>query len=69
MELEGEREVTIVFEVQASSLNNLDEDFIETSVMVWATSNSVEDAASLELDVSLKKQPLTQNYQHQKAIL
>ena len=55
LELEGEREVTIVFEVQASSLNNLDSDFIETSVMVWATSNSVEDAASLELDVSLKK--------------
>ena len=55
LELEGEREVTIVFEVQSSSLENLDSDFIETSVTVWATSNSVEDAASLELPVTLKR--------------
>ena len=55
MELEGEREVSIIFEVQSSSLENLDEKFIETSVTVWATSNSVEDAASLELPVTLKR--------------
>jgi hypothetical protein len=55
LELEGEREVTVVFEVQSSSLKSLDEDFIETQVTVWAISNSVEDAASLELPVTLKK--------------
>ncbi|MCH1527497.1 MAG: hypothetical protein L7S49_04715 [Candidatus Poseidoniaceae archaeon] len=55
LELEGEREVSIIFEVQSSSLENLDEKFIETSVTVWATSNSVEDAASLELPVTLKR--------------
>ena len=55
LELEGEREVTIVFEVQDSILLTLDEDFIETHVTIWAISNSVEDAASLELPVTLKK--------------
>jgi hypothetical protein len=54
LEVEGEREVTIVFEVQSSTLENLDEDFIETNVKIWAISNSVEDAASLELTVTLK---------------
>ena len=54
LEVEGEREVTIVFEVQSSTLENLDDDFIETKVKVWAISNSVEDAASLELSVTLK---------------
>jgi len=53
--VEGEREVTIVFEVQSSSLENLEDDFIETYVTVWAISNSVEDAASLELPVTLQK--------------
>jgi uncharacterized membrane protein len=55
LELEGEREVTIIFEVQSSSLKNLEEDFIETQVTIWAISNTVEDAASLELPVTLKK--------------
>ena len=55
LELEGEREVTIVFEIQSSSLKSLDEDFIETHVTIWAISNSVEDAASLQLPVTLKK--------------
>ena len=36
-------------------MKSLDEDFIETQVTVWAISNSVEDAASLELPVTLKK--------------
>jgi hypothetical protein len=54
LEVEGEREVTIVFEVQSSTLENLDDDFIETNVKIWAISNSVEDAASLELSVTLK---------------
>ncbi len=55
LEIEGERQVTIIFQVQSSSLQNLEEDFVETSVTVWAISNSVEDAASLELPVTLKK--------------
>ena len=55
LEVEGNREVTIKFVVQSSSLENLDEEFIETSVTVWAISNSVEDAASLELPVTLKR--------------
>ena len=55
LEVEGNREVSIKFTVQSSSLENLDEDFIETTVTVWAISNSVEDAASLELPVTLKR--------------
>ena len=35
-----------MFEVQESSLQNLEEDFIESSITIWAISNSVEDAAS-----------------------
>ena len=59
LELEGEREVTIIFKVQSSSLQNLEEDFVETSVTIWAISNSVEDAASLELPVTLKRTTLS----------
>lgn len=55
LEVEGNREVTIKFSVQSSSLENLDDEFIETSVTIWAISNSVEDAASLELPVTLKR--------------
>ena len=55
LEVEGNRQVTVVFEVQESSLQNLEEDFIESSIKIWAISNSVEDAASLELPVTLKK--------------
>ena len=55
LEVEGNREVTIKFVVQSSSLENLDEEFVETTVTVWAISNSVEDAASLELPVTLKR--------------
>ncbi len=55
LDKEGEREVTIKFEVEESSLINLEEDFIETQVKIWATSNSVEEAASLDLSVNLKK--------------
>ena len=55
LEVEGNREVSIKFVVQSSSLENLDEEFVETTVTVWAISNSVEDAASLELPVTLKR--------------
>ena len=55
LEVGGNREVTVVFEVQSSSLENLEEEFIESSVTIWAISNSVEDAASLELPVTLKR--------------
>ena len=52
---EEDREVTIVFEVQSSILLNLESDFVETRVIVWATSETVEDAASLEIPVTLKR--------------
>jgi len=55
LEVEGNRPVTIVFEVQSSSLENLEEEFIESSITVWAISNTVEDAASLEIPVTLKR--------------
>ncbi len=55
LEVEGNREVTVIFEVQSSSLENLGEEFIESSITVWAISNTVEDAASLELSVTLKR--------------
>ena len=55
LEVGGNREVAVVFEVQSSSLENLEEEFIESSVTIWAISNSVEDAASLELPVTLKR--------------
>lgn len=51
----GDREVTVVFEVQSSSLKNLESEFVETSVTLWAISNSVEDAASLDIPVTLKR--------------
>ena len=55
LEVEGNRQVTVVFEVQESSLENLEEEFIESSIKIWAISNTVEDAASLELPVTLKR--------------
>ena len=55
LEVEGNREVTVVFEVQSSSLENLEEEFIESSIKIWAISNTVEDAASLDLPVTLKR--------------
>ena len=55
LEEEGNRQVTVIFEIQSSSLENLEDDFIETSITIWAISNTVEDAASLELPVSLKR--------------
>ena len=55
LEVEGNREVTVIFEVQSSSLENLGEEFIESSITVWAISNTVEDAASLDLSVTLKR--------------
>ncbi|HIL65081.1 MAG TPA: hypothetical protein EYG33_02825 [Candidatus Poseidoniales archaeon] len=53
--LEQTRDVTIRFEVTESSLMNLEEDFIDTHVRIWAISNTVEDAASLDLQVTLTK--------------
>ena len=55
LEVEGNREVTVVFEVQSSSLENLEEEFIESSIKIWAISNTVEDAASLDLPETLKR--------------
>ena len=55
LEVQGNREVTVIFEVQSSSLENLEDDFVESSITVWAISNTVEDAASLELPVTLKR--------------
>ena len=46
--VEGNREVTVVFEVR-SSARELEEEFIESSIKIWAISNTVEDAASLDL--------------------
>ena len=60
LNVEDEREVTIIFEIEASSLYNLEEDFLETSVTVWARSNTVSDAASLELVVNLQKTSVTE---------
>ncbi|MDP6869307.1 MAG: hypothetical protein QGI21_00850 [Candidatus Poseidoniaceae archaeon] len=51
----AEREVTLIFTVESTSLQNLDEDYVETSIMVWAKSNTVSDAASLEMMVTLKR--------------
>jgi hypothetical protein len=51
----GDREVTVIFEVQSSSLKNLESEFVETRVTLWAISNSVEDAASLDIPVTLKR--------------
>ncbi|MGB1549672.1 MAG: hypothetical protein ACPHA0_04905 [Candidatus Poseidoniaceae archaeon] len=55
LEVEGNREVLVIFEIQSSSLKNLESEYVETSVILWATSNTVEDAASLELPVTLKR--------------
>ena len=55
LELEGNREVIVIFEIQSSSLNNLESEFVETKVTLWAISNSVEDAASLDIPVTLKR--------------
>ena len=53
--LEETRDVTIKFKVTESSLMNLEEDLIDTHVTIWASSNTVEDAASLDLKVTLAK--------------
>ncbi len=58
--LEAEREVTIIFTIEESSLTNLDEDFLVTHVTVWAKSNTVPDAASLQLEVNLQKTSVTE---------
>ena len=59
--VEGEREVTIEFDIPASTLENLDEDFIDTSIKIWAKSNSVEESASLDLPVTLKSSESTED--------
>jgi len=58
--LEAEREVTIIFTIEESSLTNLDEDFLVTYVTVIAKSNTVPDAASLQLEVNLQKTSVTE---------
>ena len=54
LEVEGEREVTIILDVPSSVLETLDEDYVDTYVKVWAKSNSVEESASLDLPITLK---------------
>ena len=58
--LEAEREVTIIFTIEESSLTNLEDDFLVTYVTVWAKSNTVPDAASLQLEVNLQKTSVTE---------
>ena len=55
LEFDGDRQVTVIFEIQSSSLKNLESDFITTEITLWAVSNSVEDAEGLPIQVNLQK--------------
>jgi hypothetical protein len=55
LDVEEEREITVVFHVQESTLLNLEDTQVDTFVTLWARSNTVTDAASLDMDISLYK--------------
>jgi hypothetical protein len=55
LDVEEERQITVVFQVQESTLLNLEETQVDTFVTLWARSNTVTDAASLNMDISLYK--------------
>ncbi len=54
--VEEEREVTVFFEVSETTLLNLGSDSLSTNLTLWATSGTVSDAASSNLQVVLIKQ-------------
>ena len=55
LESRAQRTITVEFEIQATTLENLANDSMLTSVTVWATSNTYEDAASFEIFVTLQR--------------
>ena len=55
LDVEEERTITVVFDVQESTLLNLEDTQVDTFVTLWARSNTVTDAASLDMDISLYK--------------
>ena len=55
LEPAGMRIITVEFEIQSSTLENLANDSFLTSVTVWATSNTFEDASSYDILITLQK--------------
>lgn len=55
LEVEEEREVTVIFTVSKTTLNNLGEDYLFTNLTLWAQSQTVSDAASTTLQLQLVK--------------
>ena len=55
LETEEEREVTVLFTVSKTTLDNLGEDTLLTNLTLWAESQTVSDAASTVLQLQLVK--------------
>ena len=55
LEVEEEREVTVLFTVSKTTLDNLAEDTLLTNLTLWAESQTVSDAASTTLQLQLIK--------------
>lgn len=53
--VEEERQVTVIFTVSKTTLNNLGQDSLFTNLTLWAQSQTVSDAASTTLQLELIK--------------
>jgi hypothetical protein len=55
LDVEEEREVTVIFTVSKTTLNNLGQDSLYTNLTLWSKSLTVSDAASTTLQLQLIK--------------
>jgi len=55
LDVEEERQVTVIFTVSKTTLNNLGQDSLYTNLTLWAQSQTVSDAASTTLQLKLIK--------------
>ena len=55
LDVEEEREVTVIFEVSETTLRNLGQAELFTNLTLWAQSETVSDAASTTLELKLLK--------------
>jgi hypothetical protein len=55
LDVEEERQVTVIFTVSSTTLNNLGSDSLFTNLTLWAESQTVSDASSTTLQLQLIK--------------
>lgn len=55
LDVEEERQVTVIFTVSSTTLNNLGSDSLFTNLTLWAESQTVSDASSTTLQLQLVK--------------